>query len=95
MTLSQKQAEFFAAVARLSVWATATLGSTIKVCEWYRTPETERQYIASGKSKLKDPADCKHCVGLAVDLALLDHAGQYLDPETHRDLYRPLGEKWE
>ena len=90
MTLSEAQCLHTANMALLIQHA-GELGYAVKVSEWNRTVETEREYIAKGLSKLKDPNSCTHVQGRGTDLVLFLN-GQAI---TEGEAFRPLGEFWE
>ena len=88
MTLSEQQCDFLAMVAKL---INELERNDIKVIEWYRSVEQEAKNIANGTSHLKRPEDCKHCVGLAVDLGIIKDGKLSLSRADYDD----LGEAWE
>lgn len=86
MSLSDKQAEFLAAVAQLLNWADRQ-GLKVTGGELYRTAEQQAIYYADGKSKKKYS---KHQSRLAIDLNLMIGNGL-----AAKESYRVLGEAWE
>lgn len=92
MKLSEKQAAFCTMFARL-VEKANELGTPFKVCEWHRTLETQRQYVASGRSKT---LDSKHLDGLAVDIAIVVGGNIVENPKGEvAPEYVALGKFWE
>lgn len=87
-SLSQRQAAFTHAFARLVLKA-ESLGLKVKVQEWNRDLETQRRYVAEGKSKTMSS---RHLDKLAVDLALILPDGRVL---TGGEEFWPLGKFWE
>lgn len=87
-SLSQRQAEFTHAFSRLVLKA-ESLGLKVKVQEWNRDVDTQKRYIADGKSKTMDS---RHLDRLAVDLALILPGGRVI---AAGEEFRPLGEYWE
>jgi len=87
MSLSERQVKFSVMIADLVIWA-AGLNMFLTYGEAYRTDEQQMIHVANGKSKV---IHSKHQDRLAVDFNL------YIMNEYIRDkeLYRPLGEKWE
>lgn len=88
MTLSEKQCVFLNRIAHLISNSGLV---NVKVIEWYRTVEQEAKNIANGTSHLKRPEDCKHCVGLAVDLGIIVDGKLSFNKAD----YAALGQAWE
>ena len=87
MSLGERQCDFTFMVARLIMQACA-LGYEIKVQEWNRLLETQKEYVAKGVSKtLKS----KHLDNLAVDVYLYKDGKVIMVSED----YRALGVYWE
>lgn len=86
MSLSDKQAEFLAAVAQLLLWADRQ-GLKVTGGELYRTADQQAIYFANGKSKKKYS---KHQSRLAIDLNLIIGNGL-----AAKESCRILGEAWE
>lgn len=87
LSLGEKQCDFTFMVARLIMQACA-LGYEIKVQEWNRLFETQKDYVERGVSKtLKS----KHLDNLAVDVYLYKNGQVIMGGED----YRALGEYWE
>ena len=92
MTLREKQSAFLTMVGKLIAFANGVLNKQGFCIEWYRSIEQEIKNIANGSSHLKDPNNCMHVKGLAIDFELLtDVQGQPVDYPT----YRKMGEYWE
>lgn len=87
MTLSGKQREFARMVGEFITWA-YTQGYQLTLGEAYRTPEQQKIYMDTGKSKT---ILSKHLDRLAIDLNLWLN-GKYV---TDEEAYKPLGEYWE
>lgn len=87
LSLSEKQCDFTFMVARLIMQACA-LGYEIKVQEWNRTIETQREYVKQGVSKT---LNSKHLDNLAVDVYLYKSGKVIMGGED----YRALGVYWE
>ena len=87
MSLSKRQCEFTAALAKLILKA-GELGFDVKVQELNRTVETQKQYVAEGKSKTMNS---RHLDKLAADIVLFLKDGGIASAEH----YRGLGEYWE
>jgi hypothetical protein len=85
--LQRRQCEFTAAVAKLITRA-LDLGYTIKVQEWNRTLETQKEYVLKGVSRT---LDSRHLDNLAVDVVLFKDGVILWGPEA----YRGIGEYWE
>jgi len=91
MRLSEQQADFFNMVCDLGIYIRPLLeryGAIVKVTEWYRTIETQREYLALG---LSSTLNSKHLKGLAVDFAVI-RGGDYL---ADSPIYGLMGEYWE
>jgi hypothetical protein len=89
-SLSERQCKFLSMIVELIQKSDR---KDLKVIEWNRTVEQETKNIANGTSHLKRPEDCKHCIGLAVDLGVVDE-------NTHQVIwerveYERLGVIWE
>lgn len=85
--LQRRQCEFTLAVSKLITRAVAS-GYRIKVQEWNRTLETQKEYVLKGVSRT---LDSRHLDGLAVDVYLFQD-----ELIIYGGLaYRPLGEYWE
>ena len=87
MTLREKQAKFLKMVADLVIEADE-IGITVFVNEWYRTPERQKELVATGKSKTLNSF---HLKGLAVDLIRIKDGKVTWD---YND-YIPLGKIWQ
>mgnify|MGYP001618696930 FL=1 len=87
LSLGEKQCDFTFMVARLIMQACA-LGYEIKVQEWNRLLETQKEYVAKGVSKT---LNSKHLDNLAVDIYLYKAGKVIMGGED----YRALGEYWE
>ena len=87
MKLSQKQQIFSLRLAEFIVWCFEN-GYNVTRGEAYRTKDQQAIYVVAGKS---ETMESKHCIRLAQDLNLFID-GVYI---TDKELYRPLGEKWE
>ena len=86
MTLSKHQCIFCHNLAKL-ILKINELGFDVKIQELNRTVETQKQYVAEGKSKTMNS---KHLDKLAVDLVL------FKDIELcPKEDYRIVGEYWE
>lgn len=86
-SLTLRQCDFTEALARLVLYA-RELGYKIKIQELNRTVETQKAYLATGKSKTMDS---RHIDKLAADLVLIRGADVYVEGEA----FRPLGSYWE
>ena len=86
MTLSDKQAAFTVAIAKLITWANQQ-GYKLTFGEAYRTPQQADLNAKTGKGI----ANSLHTQRLAVDFNLFIN-GQY---QTDTAAYTPLGEYWE
>ena len=87
LSLGEKQCDFTFMVARLIMQACA-LGYEIKVQEWNRLLETQKEYVAKGVSKT---LNSKHLDNLAVDIYLYKAGKVIMGGED----YRALGVYWE
>jgi len=87
LSLGEKQCDFTFMVARLIMQANA-LGYEIKVQEWNRLLETQKEYVAKGVSKT---LNSKHLDNLAVDVYLYKNGKVIMGGED----YRALGVYWE
>ena len=95
MKLSEKQSDFLWMVYELLTYTRKILGDKdvgdglyIKVTEWNRTKETQKEYVKKGVSSTMNS---KHLVGLAVDFAVMKD-GQFLKKSA---LYLLMGIYWE
>lgn len=87
MDLSERQCQFTSALARLILKA-EELGYAVKIQELNRDLETQKRYVAEGKSKT---LNSRHLDKLAADLVLFkDGMAMAGGPE-----FKPLGEWWE
>lgn len=87
LSLGEKQCDFTFMVARLIMQACA-LGYEIKVQEWNRLLETQKEYVKKGVSKT---LNSKHLDNLAVDMYLYKKGKVIMGGED----YRALGVYWE
>lgn len=88
MTITEQQCRFVTNLAKLVLWANEQ-GLKVKVCELNREIETQKAYVAQGKSKTMDS---RHLDKLAADLAVLDKDGVV---HSGGEIFRPLGAYWE
>lgn len=86
MTLFEQQHQFSMNVGRLLTWINTQPGYRVSVREWWRPPEMAAQYAKRGIG-IKDSL---HCVGLAVDLVLMDNGAVQTDSAA----YARLGRYW-
>jgi hypothetical protein len=86
MDLNIRQCQFTEAFGRLIVYAVEQ-GLTVKMREFDRTVEQQREFIKQGLSKTMDS---RHLDGLAGHLYIMKD-GKMADKEA----YRFLGERWE
>lgn len=92
MNLAAKQCKFTSNFARLVLKA-EELGYRLKVQEWNRDIETQRRYVAEGKSKT---LDSKHLDKLAVDVVLYQLSDPVCGiPILGGEAFRNLGVYWE
>ena len=91
MRLSEQQIKFLKMVTQLLnhfIPIIEAMDMGIKVTEWNRTIEQQKQYVAEGSSKT---LHSKHLIGLAVDLAIIDN-GKFL---RKHQIYEKMGAYWE
>ena len=86
-TLSDRQCDFTNALA-LTICKAVSLGFKVKVQEWNRLLETQKEYVAKGVSWTMDS---RHLDLLAADLILFKDGF----PVANKESYRPLGVYWE
>lgn len=86
MKLSEQQADFLKMVVDMLSHIQLP-NCLIKVTEWNRTLEQQREYFNSGRSHT---LNSKHLSGLAVDLGVIKN-GKF--SQTKKD-YQPLGDYW-
>ncbi len=87
MTLTERQCLHTSSMGKLICFAGAK-GLSVKVVEWNRLLETQKEYVASGVSKT---LNSKHLENCATDLYIIVNGAPTTDPEQ----YRLLGEYWE
>lgn len=87
MSLSQEQAAFLLDVCKLVPFATS-LGFTVTGGELQRTPEQQKIYVQTGKSKTMDS---KHLKKLAIDLNFIRDGKLIYDIKE----LTPIGEYWQ
>lgn len=87
MSLSNEQAAFLLDVCKLVPFATS-LGYTVTGGELQRTPEQQKIYLQTGKSKTMDS---KHLRKLAIDLNFIKDGKLVYDIKE----LTPIGEYWQ
>lgn len=87
MSLSNEQAAFLLDVCKLVPFATS-LGYTVTGGELQRTPEQQKIYVQTGKSKTMDS---KHLKKLAIDLNFIKDGKLVYDIKE----LTPIGEYWQ
>ena len=90
MKLSEKQADFLWMVNDLLTWIRPVIETNnvlLKVIEWNRRMETQRQYVAEGLSRT---LQSKHLISLAVDFGIIKN-GKFLRESS---IYTMMGEQW-
>ena len=87
MSLVQTQAEFLLDATKLIQFATAA-GFVVTGGELWRTPEQQKVYVQTGRSKTMES---KHLKRLAIDLNFFRDGQLCYDIKT----LRPVGEYWE
>lgn len=87
MSLAQEQAAFLLDACKLITYATS-LGWTVTGGELFRTPEQQKIYYDSGKSKTMQS---NHLRRLAIDLNFLKDGNLVMDKVK----LAPLGAYWE
>jgi len=87
MSLSKEQAAFLLDVCKLIPFATS-LGYTVTGGELQRTPEQQKIYVQTGRSKTMDS---KHLKKLAIDLNFIKDDKLVYDIKE----LTPIGEYWQ
>jgi hypothetical protein len=87
MSLSKEQAAFLLDVCKLVPFATS-LGYTVTGGELHRTPEQQKIYVQTGRSKTMDS---KHLKKLAIDLNFIKDDKLVYDIKE----LTPIGEYWQ
>ena len=87
MSLSAEQAAFLLDVCKLVPYATS-LGFTVTGGELQRTPEQQKIYVQTGKSRIMDS---KHLKKLAIDLNFIKDGKLVYDVKQ----LEPIGEYWQ
>ena len=87
MSLSAEQAAFLLDVCKLVPYATS-LGFTVTGGELQRTPEQQKIYVQTGKSRTMDS---KHLKKLAIDLNFIKDGKLVYDVKQ----LEPIGEFWQ
>ena len=87
MSLSKEQAAFLLDVCKLVPFATS-LGYTVTGGELQRTPEQQKIYVQTGRSKTMDS---KHLKKLAIDLNFIKDDKLVYDIKE----LTPIGEYWQ
>lgn len=88
MLLGERQEAFTLALGKLIVYAWTDHGIRLRLREVQRNVETQKKYVAEGKSKTMNS---RHLDCLAADFVAVK-AGVV---HTEGEVFRPLGERWE
>lgn len=87
MTLSERQCAHTKRIGELIVYANAA-GLSVKVVEWNRLLETQKEYVAKGVSWTLNSAHLDNC---ATDIYIIKNSA----PTKNLEDYRMLGVYWE